>query len=264
MIDIAERDRVLTVTLARSPVNAINGEWVDRFAALLDDVERRDDLAVMHIRSSERAFSAGMDLKDMRAAFADAAGVDTMLAAVARLQDVLFRIERLPQATLVELGGAAMGGGFELALACDLRIAGLGARLGLPEAHLGLIPGAGGTQRLTRLVGHGTAARLILGAEVVDGATAAALGLAHWAVDDAALAGEAAAIARRIAANPPAALAACKRCMALAASPGNAGFAAELAESKTLYNHPETRALVAAFLDGAGRASATKSKGTAG
>ena len=89
---------------------------------------------------------------------------------------------------LAEIGGAAMGGGFELALACDLRIAANEAKVGLPEVRLGLIPGAGGTQRLTRLCGPALANRLILGAEVLDGATAAALGVVHWSAPRAELA----------------------------------------------------------------------------
>lgn len=264
MIHVAEADRILVVTLARPPVNAINSAWIDRMTAVVDEAAARADVAVVHIRSAERAFSAGMDLKDMRAAFASADGVDAMLAEVKRLQELLFRIERLPQVTLAEIGGAALGGGFELALACDLRIAGRGARLGLPEAQLGLVPGAGGTQRLVRLVGRGPAARLILGAEVVEGGTGAALGLVHWAVDDGALADEGATLARRIAAFPPAALAAAKHCMALASEPGDAGFAAEIEATRTLYTHPETRALVAAFLDRTGSASAPRTKGAPG
>jgi enoyl-CoA hydratase len=99
-----------------------------------------------------------------------------------------------------ELGGAALGGGFELALSCDLRIAANEAKLGLPEVRLGLIPGAGGTQRLTRLLGKGLANRLILGAEVVDGATAHAFGLVQWSFPRADLSTRAAEVVKRIAA----------------------------------------------------------------
>ena len=116
-------------------------------------------------------------------------GPDRMYAYVAGIQRLYARIERLPQVTLAEIGGAAMGGGLELALACDLRIAAVEAKLGLPEARLGLIPGAGGTQRLTRLCGRPVAARLILGAETLDGAAARELGIVHWAVPRAELRG---------------------------------------------------------------------------
>ena len=118
---------------------------------------------------------------------------------VASIQRLYARIERLALVTLAEIGGAAMGGGFELALACDLRIAAAEAKLGLPEARLGLIPGAGGTQRLTRLCSPAVAARLILGAEILDGRTASELGVVHWAVPRVELAQRAAEIARGIA-----------------------------------------------------------------
>ena len=83
----------------------------------------------------------------------------------------------MPRVTLAEINGAALGGGFELALACDLRIAALEAKMGLPELRLGLLPGAGGTQRMTWLAGRPAALRLILGAEQMDGAEALRLGL---------------------------------------------------------------------------------------
>src|SRR4030095_2097262 len=94
-------------------------------------------------------------------------------AYVARLQGLYHRIEALPQGTLCEIGGGAMGGGYELSLSCDLRIAAEEAKIGLPEVGLGLIPGAGGTQRLTRLRGRGVAARGLLTAAPGDGWPAA-------------------------------------------------------------------------------------------
>jgi enoyl-CoA hydratase/carnithine racemase len=144
-----------------------------------------------------------------------------------------------------------MGGGFELALACDLRIAANEAKVGLPEARLGLIPGAGGTQRLTRLCGPALAKRLILGAEVLDGATAAALGVVHWSAPRADLAARAAEIAKRIADLPSAALAACKACIAAAGEPGRGGFTDELEFTRSLLTNPETQKRVQAFLAGA-------------
>ena len=150
------------------------------FDAKLDELARGPRLTVLHIRSEQKVFCAGADLKEMRARMDMADGADRMYAYVASIQRLYFRIEALPQVVLAEIGGAAMGGGFELALACDLRIAANEAKVGLPEARLGLIPGAGGTQRLTRLCGPALANGLILGAEVLDGAAAAALGVVHW------------------------------------------------------------------------------------
>jgi enoyl-CoA hydratase len=241
--------RALVVSLSRPPVNAINDEWIDRFGAILDALEARSDIAVLHIRSDQRVFSAGADLDVIRSCFASAGGPDAMVATVRRLQTLYARIERLRQVTVAEIGGTAAGGGFELALACDLRVASLEARFGLPEVRLGLMPGAGGTQRLARLCGQGIARRVILAAELVDGAAGRALGMVQWAVSPTELADFTAQLVAAIAALPLAALAASKRCLAEAGEPGSAGFIAELRETRLLLDHPETRALVAAFLD---------------
>jgi enoyl-CoA hydratase/carnithine racemase len=173
-----------------------------------------------------------------------------MYAYVAGIQRLYARIEKLPQVTLAEIGGAALGGGLELALACDLRVCALEAKVGLPEAQLGLIPGAGGTQRLTRLCGRSVAARLILGAETLDGAAARELGLVQWAVPRAELPERAIEIARRIAALPAAALAASKACIASACEPGRGGYSEELEATRLLLTNPETRERVEAFLAG--------------
>ena len=143
-----------------------------------------------------------------------------------------------------------MGGGLELALACDLRIAAESARLGLPEARLGLLPGAGGTQRLTLLCGVPVAKRLILGAEVVDGVEAARLGIVHWAVPGNQLQEKAEALAKGIAALPSASLAACKRCIAAAGKPDHDGYGMELAATEDLLAAADTQSRVRAFLAG--------------
>ena len=120
-----------------------------------------------------------------------------MIDVVRDMQRLFARFEDASVVTLAEIGGAALGGGLELALACDIRIAAIEARLGLPETALGLIPAAGGTQRLTRLCGAGVAKRLILGAETIDGAQAAALGVVQWAHPRDALAARARKISSR-------------------------------------------------------------------
>lgn len=248
---VAERrGRVLQATLARAPVNAIDDTLLDELHALVDQATADDGIAVLHLRSDLRVFSAGADLALIRSCFASAEGPDAMTEVVRHMQRLYWRLESAPLVTLAEVGGSALGGGFELALACDLRVAALEARLGLPEAALGLIPGAGGTQRLTRLCGPGMAKRMILGAETVDGAAAERLGLVHWAVPQAELAARAQAIATHYAAMPKAALAANKRCIAAATDVARDGYGEELAETRLLYDHPETRERVTAFLSG--------------
>src|SRR5450830_146154 len=220
MFQIQTAGAVTTLTLSRAPVNAISEEWVREFDAKLDELGNGPPCTVLHIRSDQKVFCAGADLKEMRGRMDMADGPDRMYAYVAGIQRLYARIETLPQVTLAEISGAAMGGGLELALACDLRIAANEAKVGLPEARLGLIPGAGGTQRLTRLCGPALAARLILGAEVLDGATAAALGVVHWSAPRAELPARASEIVCRIAELPAAALAASKACIAAACQPG--------------------------------------------
>jgi enoyl-CoA hydratase/carnithine racemase len=177
--------------------------------------------------------------------------IEIQIEAVRQIQHMLRRLESLPMATVAEIGGAAMGGGLELALACDFRIAADEARLALPETNLGLIPGAGGTQRLTALCGPAVAKRMILGAEILDGTAAASLGVVQWSVRRTELPEAAEALADRLGALPRAALAAAKSCIAAAADPSRDGYAEELAATRALLlNEPETRARVEAFLAG--------------
>ena len=171
-----------------------------------------------------------------------------MIDVVRHMQRLFERIETAPIVTLAEIGGAAMGGGLELALACDLRVASTEARLGFPEVRLGLLPAAGGTQRLTRLCGRAVASRLILGAEIIDGAEAIRLGIVQWAQPSAELAGWTRELAARLSDLPRAALAASKSCILGAGDPTRNGFAEEIAATQMLYNRPETRARVADFL----------------
>jgi enoyl-CoA hydratase/carnithine racemase len=250
MITLTLADGIATLVLSRPPVNAISNEFVVLFDAKLDEVAARSDCKVLHLRSDQKVFCAGADLVQVRERFDAPDGPDLTYSFVARLQRLYQRLEQLPQVTLAEIGGAAMGGGLELALACDLRIVALEAKLGLPEARLGLIPGGGGTQRLTRLCGRSVASRLILGAEIVDGADAVRLGVAQWAVARAALPARAGEIARHIAGLPAPALRASKKCIAAAAEPGDRGYLDELAETRRLSTNSETRERVAAFLAG--------------
>lgn len=247
-VQVAVAGGVCTLTLDRAPVNALDDALVDALLAALDAASSDERVSVLHLRSACKVFCAGADLALMRESISTARGLEDMLALVRRMQLLARRIEDAPLVTIAEIGGAALGGGFELALACDLRIAACEARVGLPEAGLGLLAAAGGTQRLTRLVGPGLASRLILGAETVDGTAAERLGLVQWAVPRADLPAAARALAERIAALPRAATAAGKQCIAAALDGRRDGFAEELACTRRLYQHPATREKVAAFL----------------
>lgn len=249
MISLNIEGAIATATLCRPPVNAINDEWVARFGQVLDEVERTNSVSVLWIRSAEKAFCAGADLALMHSILDSAAGREKMIDLTRRMQQVFARLESLSKVTLAEIGGAALGGGFELALSCDLRVVGDAAKIGLPEAGLGLLPAAGGTQRLTRICGEAIARRLILGAEVIAGADAVALGLAQWSAPAATLEASARAIVQRIAAIPARALAECKHCIKLAVDGGADGYEAELAGSAALLALPETQQRVARFLE---------------
>ena len=171
-----------------------------------------------------------------------------MLEAVRRMQRLYDRIEQLPQVTMAVLGGAAFGGGLELALSCDLRAAADDAQLGLPETRLGLLPGAGGTQRLTRLCGSGVARRLILTAETLSGNDARALGLVQWALPRTELDAFAKKQAQQVAALSGRALAACKQCLGVADGSLGHGMAIELHLTETLLGQADTRSRVTDFL----------------
>jgi enoyl-CoA hydratase/carnithine racemase len=241
--------RVVVATLSRPPVNALDDALIARLSAIVDDAASDSAVAVLHVRSDQRAFCAGADLALMQSCFDTPQGTEAMIALVRRMQRLFERFESADVITLAEINGAALGGGLELALACDLRVAANEAKLGLPEAGLGLLPAAGGTQRLTRLCGPGVAKRLILGAEVIDGAQATELGIVQWAYPRGELATRASELAARIAAMPKSALAAAKRCIAALGNWQRDGFAEEIEATRILYDDAETRGRVRQFLN---------------
>ncbi len=263
MIVTTTSGQVTVLTLSQPPVNAISEEWVRAFEAILDDLACGPLCTVLHIRSDQKVFCAGADLREVLAHMEALDGADRMYAYVAGIQRLYARIERLPQVVLAEIGGAAMGGGLELALACDLRIAATEARLGLPEVRLGLLPGAGGTQRLTRLCGAALAARLILGAETLDGVAASTLGVVNWAVPRAELPQRAAGIVAGIANLHADALAASKVCIAAAGHRDRGGYTDELEFTRRLLRNAETRRRVDAFLAGPTASSRQTKEGVA-
>jgi len=144
---------IASVVLNRPPVNAFNDVLIGEFHQILDQIEARDDVSVVHITSALQTFSAGADLELIRACLRSGEGRDQMIDIIRELQRVFARIEMLNAVSIAEIGGPAVGGGLELALACDLRVASQQAKLGLPEAGLGLLPAGGGTQRLPRICG---------------------------------------------------------------------------------------------------------------
>jgi len=241
-------DRIAKLVIERPPVNAIDDVLIENLNKSLDRIESQNSLSVLHIKSGLGVFSAGADIDLMRNCLGTPAGRDKMVSIVRELQRVFARIEELSVVSIAEIGGAAMGGGLELALACDLRVASEPAKLGLPEASLGLLPAAGGTQRLPRICGEAVARRLILGAEVVGGGEAHRLGLVHWVVAAEELATWSDGLAARLGSMPAEALAACKRCIAAAADDSVDGYDLELTETRRLHDTAETRRRVKSML----------------
>jgi len=247
MFQVEDHGRIVRITMQRAPVNALNNEFIAGLDRVLDGLEGRKDLAVIHLRSDQRAFCAGADLAQVETRFSMPDGADVMVRDIREFHRLFDRIENLPCVTVAEIGGTAFGGGFELALSCDLRIAAAEAKLGLPEARLGLIPGAGGTQRLTRLCGPGIAARIILACDIVDGTEACRLGMVQWAVPGAELPAAAEALVKRIGDLSAPSLLVSKRCMARVNALTRVGYESELQGTHGLMALDETRARVRDF-----------------
>ncbi|NEB81855.1 enoyl-CoA hydratase/isomerase family protein [Streptomyces sp. SID14478] len=165
-------DGVGTIRLDRPPMNALDVAVQDRIKELAEEATARDDIRAVVVRGSERVFAAGADIKEMQAM--DHAA---MVVRSRALQDSFSAVARIPKPVVAAVTGYALGGGCELALCADVRIAADNAKLGQPEILLGLIPGAGGTQRLARLIGPAKAKDLIFTGRQVKADEALALGL---------------------------------------------------------------------------------------
>lgn len=246
MFNLEKKNRSVVVTLTRAPVNALSDDFIAEFHKVLDEIDRMDDVVVVHLRSGLSVFSAGADLKEVEDRLSQPP--EKMVEYNRSLHRLFDRIESLQCVTLCEINGAAFGGGLEMALACDLRIANENASIGLPEARLGLIPGAGGTQRMTRLCGPGVASRLILGCEVVNGATACTLGIVQWAVSADDLTAKAGELREQIAVLALPALRVSKNCIAAFNRPEVDGFEMEIVSQRELIVSDDARKRVTAFV----------------
>ncbi|MBX5467013.1 MAG: enoyl-CoA hydratase/isomerase family protein [Firmicutes bacterium] len=226
-------------------LNAIRAEDLRELERRWEELEADPELRVVLVGGRGRTFSAGADLLDL-AQHAEGVGPWTL----SRLgQAVLSRIAQSPLLSMAVIGGHALGGGLELALACDFRLAAASARLALPEVRLGLIPGFGGTQRLPRLVGASRALWLMAAGSPVSGEEAAALGLVDWVVPADGLWPAARERARVLAEQPPLALRALKA-LVQGADPAalEPGLRQEADRFQALIDTPLARERVQAFL----------------
>lgn len=177
-VRFAVEDHVAILTFQRpSVLNALNQAVMAEFSQWLDEIAANAEIRVLLITGEGRAFVAGADISQMRDLDRDTA------TQVARQGQAVFsKLERMPQPTIALIHGFALGGGMELAMACDLRIAAEGTQFGQPEVCLGIVPGFGGTQRLSRIVGRGRALELLLIGHRIDAQEAYRIGLVNRVV----------------------------------------------------------------------------------
>ncbi len=236
---------IAKITLnAEQKRNAIDLAMVESLNAHLDELSSDRDLAALIITGAgDRAFSAGADIAQMRDRGAD--------DAMAAINSGLFkRIEDFAVPVIAAIKGYALGGGCELAIACDLRVAGRSVKMGQPEVKLGIIPAAGGTYRLPRLIGLGRARELIYTGRIIDAEECLRIGLIDRLVADDRVQAEAWALAEEIAANGRSAVRMAKAAINALSRPGE-GMASSLESmaQAMLFESDEKRERMTAFLE---------------
>ena len=238
-------DRIATLTVNRPEVrNALSKETVEEMHAALRALAARDDVGVLILTGAgEKAFVAGADIREIRER-----GKREALEAIN--QELFMAVENFPFPVIAAVGGYALGGGFELALACDLRVAAEEACFGFPETGLGIIPAAGGTQRLPRHIGWGKAKELVLTGEIIDAREAERLGLVSKVVPRAELMAAARALAERILSRGPLAVRLAKLTLNVAARAGlDAGLQVERLAQTVLFESKDKLEGTTAFLE---------------
>jgi enoyl-CoA hydratase len=225
-------------------LNALNGALIAELGQMVEAVQQRDEVrCVVLTGSGEKAFVAGADIKEF-ADFNSAQGREL----AERGQRTLFDAIALSNTPFVAaIGGFALGGGLELALSCHVRIASANARMGLPEVTLGLIPGYGGTQRLSRIIGRGRAMEMILSARMIKAEEALGNGLVSQVVEREDLMEAALKTAGALARNSPKALAAAIQAVQASGSPE--GYEVEIDQFGRCFGYDDFKEGVAAFLE---------------
>ncbi len=243
---LEKADRVATITINRpDKMNALNAEVRAKLAMALEQLRLDGSVRVVVLTGAgEKAFIAGADIGE----FKGTPPVEQYR--IMQTGDIYSALERFPKPTLAMINGYCLGGGCELAMACDIRIAGEKAKLGQPETNLGIIPGGGGTQRLPRLVGQGQAMRLIYTGEIIDAARACEIGLVDEVVPQDELKARTMELAAKIAEKSPASLQAAKEAIRAAwQMPLEAGLRFEKAWFGLLFSTEDMAEGVSAFLE---------------
>ena len=244
-VRLAVEQGVGVVRLDRPPANALAHQVGIELGAVFAEASTRDDVGALVIWGGPKLFAAGADIKEI-AGF----GPNEVAPVVGALGDALDALEVMPKISIAAINGYALGGGFELALAADLRYLADDGKVGQPEIRIGVIPGAGGTQRLTHLVGPGRARELVYTGRVVAADEADALGLVELVLPASEVYERAVADARTFADGPREALAAAKAAIrASLLTPGPAGLADERDRFIRLFDTPDQREGMRAFLE---------------
>jgi len=235
--------KIAVVQLNRPQVlNALNFELMDELLHALQTLERDEEILAIVLTGNEKAFAAGADIKEF------AARNSAQMLAENPLEKWQ-RIEKFPKPLIAAVSGYALGGGCELILMCDIVIASETAKLGLPEVNIGVMPGAGGTQRLTHLIGKFKAMELILTGRTIDAQEAFALGLVSKVVPAAEYLEEAKRVAREIASKSPIAVRAAKEAVLAALSGLEQGLAFERKSFYLLFDTEDKKEGMQAFLE---------------
>jgi len=237
---------VALLELDNPPLNLVTAEMTRTLGAELDRLAADPQVrAVVVTGAGERAFCAGSDVKEFEA-LAGRVGEGKLLLE----KQVYRKLADLPMPTIAAIEGDALGGGLELALCCDLRVASERARLGMPEVRLGVIPGSGGTQRLPRVVGPARAKQLILVGDLIDAREAERIGLVNAVAPAGGALAAATALGETIAERGPLAVREAKRLIDLAADLDlDAGLAAELDASERVFASADMREGARAFFE---------------
>ena len=205
LVRVETEQAVATIRLDRPPMNALNAQVQDEILAAADRLTRDDTIRAGVIYGGEKVFAAGADIKEMAEL-----SYGQISAHSARLQAALTAVAKIPKPVVAAITGYALGGGMELALCADFRVMGESAKVGQPEILLGIIPGAGGTQRLPRLIGPARAKDIVFTGRFVGAQEALAIGLVDQVVPDAEVFEAARGLVARYAAGPALALRAAK------------------------------------------------------
>jgi len=245
-VKLEVKDHIATITMSRpEAMNALNGKVLRELKEVIAQVRDDPDARVVIITGEGPAFVAGADIRAMMTKSQIELRKFTQFG-----QGVMSDIERLEKPVIAAINGFALGGGLELALACDIRLAATDARMGLPEVGLGIFPGFGGTQRTTRLIGKGKACELIFTADQIDGEEAARIGLVNRAVPLQQLMAEARRLATRIARQGPVAVGRAKAAINQALRTGlDDGVAFELEAVTLMFGTEDQDEGMTAFLE---------------